>query len=139
VILLVALAGEQVVGGLVAYELEKFERERRELHIYDLAVREEHRRQGIATALIGRLRAMRLNAEREHLTRGDNQLGSSPSGAREMPGPDCTAKERHKPFARRHPSMARAADVRRLTPAHRNTRRKASSRSPRLGGFLSRA
>jgi aminoglycoside 3-N-acetyltransferase I len=56
VIVLVALAGEQVVGGLVAYELEKFERDRREVYIYDLAVAEAHRRQGIATSLIDRLR-----------------------------------------------------------------------------------
>jgi predicted N-acetyltransferase YhbS len=39
----------------VAYELDKFEQARREVYIYDLAVRAEHRRQGIATALIARL------------------------------------------------------------------------------------
>lgn len=55
VIALAAIAAGQVVGGLVAYELDKFERARRELYIYDLAVGENHRRQGIATALIGHL------------------------------------------------------------------------------------
>ena len=58
VIALVALAGEAVVGGLVAYELDKFEKARREIYIYDLAVAEAHRRQGIATALIGHLRGI---------------------------------------------------------------------------------
>ena len=53
---LVALAREEVLGGLVAYELDKFEQARREVYIYDLAVNVEHRRQGIATALIGHLR-----------------------------------------------------------------------------------
>jgi aminoglycoside 3-N-acetyltransferase I len=52
VIPLVALADRQVIGGLVAYELDKFEQERREIYIYDLAVEEAHRRQGVATALI---------------------------------------------------------------------------------------
>ncbi|MEP7246692.1 MAG: AAC(3)-I family aminoglycoside N-acetyltransferase [Gammaproteobacteria bacterium] len=56
VIALVARVGQEVVGGLVAYELDKFERARRELYIYDLAVAEAHRRRGIATALIERLR-----------------------------------------------------------------------------------
>lgn len=56
IVFIVAQAGEQVLGGLVAYELDKFERMRRELYIYDLAVDAEHRRRGIATALIEQLR-----------------------------------------------------------------------------------
>jgi aminoglycoside 3-N-acetyltransferase I len=53
---LVALADGELVGGLVAYELSKLESDRREVYIYDLAVRATHRRQGIATRLIGELR-----------------------------------------------------------------------------------
>ncbi|MFW6197346.1 MAG: AAC(3)-I family aminoglycoside N-acetyltransferase [Myxococcota bacterium] len=56
VIVLAALSGDDVVGGLVAYELDKLERARRELYIYDLAVAEAHRRRGIATTLIERVR-----------------------------------------------------------------------------------
>jgi aminoglycoside 3-N-acetyltransferase I len=56
VIALVALNNGDVVGGLVAYMLDKFERARREVYIYDLAVAEPHRRHGVATALIERLR-----------------------------------------------------------------------------------
>ena len=52
VMALVALDGGSVVGGLVAYQLEKLEQARSEIYIYDLAVAETHRRQGIATALI---------------------------------------------------------------------------------------
>lgn len=40
----------EVVGGLAAYVLPKFERARSEIYIYDLAVAESHRRRGIATA-----------------------------------------------------------------------------------------
>lgn len=49
---LVALDGSDVVGGIAAYELRKFEQERSEIYIYDLAVAETHRRKGIATAMI---------------------------------------------------------------------------------------
>jgi aminoglycoside 3-N-acetyltransferase I len=55
-IALVALASPEVVGGLAAYVLEKFEQERREIYIYDLAVQEQHRRRGIAIRLINELR-----------------------------------------------------------------------------------
>lgn len=51
-----ALSGAEVVGGLAAYELQKFEQARSELYLYDLAVDEAHRRRGIATALIDELR-----------------------------------------------------------------------------------
>ena len=46
---------DDVVGGLVAYELRKFEQPRSELYLYDLAVDERYRRKGIATELIERL------------------------------------------------------------------------------------
>ncbi len=55
---LAALDGAQVVGGLVAYELPKFEQRRSEFYAYDLAVSAEHRRRGIATALIEELRGI---------------------------------------------------------------------------------
>ena len=42
----------QVVGGLAGYVLPKYEQARSEFYIYDLAVAEPFRRQGIATALI---------------------------------------------------------------------------------------
>jgi len=58
IIVLVAVAEDQVVGGLVAYVLDKLEQERSEIYIYDLAVAEAHRRRGIATALIGELQAI---------------------------------------------------------------------------------
>ena len=57
-IALAAVNGAAVVGGLAAYELTKFERERSEIYIYDLAVAVAHRRKGIATALIGQLRTI---------------------------------------------------------------------------------
>jgi aminoglycoside 3-N-acetyltransferase I len=36
--------------------LEKFEQQRREIYIYDLAVSDAHRRKGVATGLINALR-----------------------------------------------------------------------------------
>jgi aminoglycoside 3-N-acetyltransferase I len=55
-IALTATKADEVVGGLAAYELRKFEQARSEIYIYDLAVDEAHRREGIATALIEELR-----------------------------------------------------------------------------------
>jgi aminoglycoside 3-N-acetyltransferase I len=55
-IAIAALQDDQVVGGLAAYQLHKFEQERSEIYIYDLAVAAACRRQGIATALIEKLK-----------------------------------------------------------------------------------
>ena len=55
-IALAASKAGEVVGGLAAYVLEKFEQERAEVYIYDLAVADGHRREGVATALIEALR-----------------------------------------------------------------------------------
>lgn len=53
----VAYVGETLIGGLAGYVLPKFEQARSEFYIYDLAVSSSYRRQGVATALIGRLQA----------------------------------------------------------------------------------
>jgi aminoglycoside 3-N-acetyltransferase I len=57
-IALTALHDGEVIGGLAAYELKKFERERSEIYVYDLAVTAEYRRRGIATALFERLKSI---------------------------------------------------------------------------------
>lgn len=57
-IALAAMKNGAVIGGLAAYELRKFEQERSEIYLYDLAVSEAHRRQGIATSLIRKLGAI---------------------------------------------------------------------------------
>lgn len=55
---IVALDRARVVGGLAAYVLPKFEQARSEIYIYDLAVAASHRRRGIATSMIERLKRM---------------------------------------------------------------------------------
>lgn len=57
---LVAMQESGIVGGLVAYELRKFEQRRSEFYIYDLAVDFVYRRQGIATALIEALKPIAI-------------------------------------------------------------------------------
>lgn len=63
-ITIAAFADGMVTGGLVAYQFDKFERERSEIYIYDLAVAPAHRRRGVATNLIKTLQrtAMRQKA-----------------------------------------------------------------------------
>jgi aminoglycoside 3-N-acetyltransferase I len=57
-IALVALKSGEVVAGIAVYQLKKFEQERSEIYIYDLAVAVAHRREGIATALIQELKKL---------------------------------------------------------------------------------
>lgn len=58
VFVLVALQDGTLVGGLVAYELQKVEQARSEVYLYDLAVLPSARRRGVATRLIRRLQAL---------------------------------------------------------------------------------
>jgi aminoglycoside 3-N-acetyltransferase I len=51
-----AVSDGRVIGALAGYELKKFEQRRSEVYLYDLAVAETHRRQGIATVLIEELK-----------------------------------------------------------------------------------
>jgi aminoglycoside 3-N-acetyltransferase I len=55
IIVLVAIEENTVIGGLVAYILQKLELNTNEIYLYDLAVMEQHRRKGIATNLIKKL------------------------------------------------------------------------------------
>jgi aminoglycoside 3-N-acetyltransferase I len=53
-----ALLEDEVIGGIAAYVLPKFEQARSEVYIYDLAVSEPNRRRGVATALIEEIRSL---------------------------------------------------------------------------------
>ena len=57
-IALAAVKNGEVVGGIAADELKKFEQKRSEFYIYDLAVSAAHRREGVATALIQELKKL---------------------------------------------------------------------------------
>ena len=53
---IIASEGGDAIGALGGYVLPKFEQARSECFIYDLAVRQESRRMGVATALINEMR-----------------------------------------------------------------------------------
>lgn len=55
-ICVVAKRQEEIIGGCCAYVLPKFEQKRAEIYLYDLAVKQDFRRMGVATAVIDRLR-----------------------------------------------------------------------------------
>ena len=55
---IVAESESEVIGGLAGYVLPKFEQARSEFYIYDLAVALEHRRCGVATAMIEQLKEL---------------------------------------------------------------------------------
>lgn len=53
-----ALSADTVVGGLTGYLLPKYEQQRSEFYIYDLAVDPAYQRKGVATALLQYLQQM---------------------------------------------------------------------------------
>lgn len=75
---LIAQQDEDVVGGLVAYELQKLEQRRSEMYIYDLAVVRAHRRRGIATGLINEVRSI-ASTRGAHVVFVQADLGDDPA------------------------------------------------------------
>ncbi|MEZ5344582.1 MAG: GNAT family N-acetyltransferase [Pyrinomonadaceae bacterium] len=53
---IVAISGEKVIGGLVAYELVRYKEENAEMFLFEMGVEESFRRRGIGTALIEELK-----------------------------------------------------------------------------------
>ena len=56
-----AIEGGKIIGGLIAYELEQYYRDKSELYIYDIAVKVELHNQGIGKALINYLKDYATN------------------------------------------------------------------------------
>jgi aminoglycoside 3-N-acetyltransferase I len=77
---LAALDAGEVVGALSAYILHKFEQERSEVYVYDVAVAEAHRRHGIATALIEALKPI-ARAAQAHVIIVQAEAGDAPAEA----------------------------------------------------------
>lgn len=46
------IENKQIIGGLTAYELERYYTDKSELYIYDIAIKKERQKQGIGKALI---------------------------------------------------------------------------------------
>ncbi|MCB5292146.1 GNAT family N-acetyltransferase [Arthrobacter sp. SO3] len=55
---LAAFIGPDIVAGLTAHTLPMTRSRSSEVFIYDLAVRQDHRRKGVATRLVSELRAL---------------------------------------------------------------------------------
>ncbi len=54
---IVAIKDDKVIGGLTAYELERYYNDKSELYIYDIGVKAEFQNQGIGKKLIDYLKA----------------------------------------------------------------------------------
>lgn len=52
----IAMDGETVVGGLTAYQLPMFYRSESEIFLYEIGVLQQHRKKGVAKALIEQLK-----------------------------------------------------------------------------------
>lgn len=57
-IVLVAEDANAIVGGLVAYCLPKFEQERKEVFVYDIAVATTHQRHGVGKGLMDEIQSV---------------------------------------------------------------------------------
>ena len=57
-ILLLARDGAEPIGYLVAYLLDRVDRDQTMMHFYEIGVAMTHRRQGVGTALIARLKSI---------------------------------------------------------------------------------
>ena len=69
---------DRVIGGMVAYVLPKFEQPRSEVYVYDLAVAEDFRRRGVATALFDALKPIARACD-AHVIMVQADLGDEPA------------------------------------------------------------
>ena len=56
--LLVAVEGSETIGYIIAYELQRPDREQSMMHLYDITVMNKHWQKGIGTALIEQLKSI---------------------------------------------------------------------------------
>jgi aminoglycoside 3-N-acetyltransferase I len=56
-VVMAAFSGEEILGGLTAYELPLYYENKAEIFLYDMAVHPEHQRKGVGKQLLGFLKA----------------------------------------------------------------------------------
>ena len=84
--LLVAVDGPETVGYLIAYELQRPDREQSMMHLYDITVSKKHRQNDIGTALIEELKSLCSTRPMMKMFVGTNRSNEAAVGLYEKTG-----------------------------------------------------
>jgi ribosomal protein S18 acetylase RimI-like enzyme len=84
--LLVAVDGLETAGYLIAYELQRPDREQSMMHLYDITVLKKHRQKGVGTTLIEQLKSICSTKQMMKMFVGTNRTNEPAVGLYQKTG-----------------------------------------------------